>query len=330
MGTLDAILAEAGTQFGLNTSKTSSLLSGLLSLITDSGGLSAFIDRLRKSGLSDFVSSWLGSGAPRPISSSTLETALGHDTIDKIASKAGLSFSTASSALAFMLPNIIQRLTPGGVVPTHLPSDVLAYASSATGAVAAGARQAAYATERAVQKAGVPAWIWPLLALIAIFFVGYWIWNSRQSATNAVFNAADEVRMAASRASAALAALKPGFSAQDLVSAVNLNIINFPSGSAQIPADDTVFLSKAAAAIKMAPAGTVLEIDGYTDNTGDPSSNLALSQQRADAVRSYLIEQGVDPNALVAKGYGDTKPIGSNDTEEGKFRNRRIEFVIVK
>lgn len=330
MGTLDAILAEAGTQFGLNTSKASSLLSGLLSLITETGGLGAFIDRLRKSGLGDIVSTWMGSGQPRAISSTTLEAAIGHDSIDKIASKAGLSFSTASSALAFMLPNLIQRLTPGGVIPTHLPSDVLAYAGSATSAVAAGARQAAYATERAVQKAGVPSWLWPLLAVIAIAFLGYWIWGSRQSATNAVFNIEDQVKMATSKATSALAALKPGFSAQDLVSAVNLNIINFPSGSAQIPADGTIFLSKAAAAVKMAPSGTVLEIDGYTDNTGDPSSNLALSQQRADAVRTYLIEQGVDPNTLVAKGFGDTKPVASNDTDEGKFRNRRIEFVILR
>jgi len=331
MGTLDAILAEAGAQFGLNTSKTTSLLSGLLSLINETpGGLGAFIERLRKSGLGDFVASWLGGGPPRPISSSTLETALGHDSIDRIASKAGLSFSTAASALAFMLPNIIQRLTPGGVIPNHLPSDVLAYAGSATGAVAAGARQAAYATERAVQKASMPAWLWPLLAIGAIFVIGFWIWGSRRSVNNTVFNIEDQVRIASQKASAALSALKPGFSAQDLISALNLNAINFSSASAQIPADDTIYLSKVASAIKMAPSGTVLEIDGHTDNTGESAANLALSQQRADAVRNYLIQQGVDSSVLVAKGFGDTKPVAPNDTEEGKFRNRRIEFTILR
>src|SRR5579862_9821321 len=138
MGTFDAILSQAGTEFGLNTSKTTSLLSGLVALINETpGGLGAFIERLRKSGLGDFVSSWMGNGQPRPISSSTLEAALGHDSIDKIASKAGLSFSTAASALALMLPNLIQRLTPGGIIPTHLPSELLSYASSATGVVAA-------------------------------------------------------------------------------------------------------------------------------------------------------------------------------------------------
>ncbi len=83
MGTFDAILAEAGNQFGLSTSKTTSLLSGLLSLITETpGGLGAFLDRFRKVGLGDSVSSWLGGSNPRPISSGTLEAALGCGTIN--------------------------------------------------------------------------------------------------------------------------------------------------------------------------------------------------------------------------------------------------------
>lgn len=329
MGTFDTVLADAGTQFGLNTVKTSSILSGLLSMITETpGGLGAFLDRLRKGGLSDFVSSWLGGSSPRPISSNTLEAAMGRDPIDKIASKAGLPFSTVSSALAFMLPNIIHRLTPGGVIPTHLTSDMLSYASRATNTVSAGTRQAAYATERAVKKAGVPGWLWPLLAALAIVVLGYWLWNSRVSVQNSAFNVEEQVRLAGQKATAALGALKPGFTAQELVSAVNLNVINFSTASAQIPADQYDFLNKVAIAIKAAPANTVLEIGGYTDNSGDTTSNLDLSQQRAEAVRNYLVRQGVNPNVLIPKGYGDTRPVGSNDTEEGKFRNRRIEFTV--
>jgi outer membrane protein OmpA-like peptidoglycan-associated protein/uncharacterized protein YidB (DUF937 family) len=329
MGILDAVLAEAGSQFGLNSSKTTSLLSGLLSMINETpGGLGAFLDRLRKAGLGEFVTSWLGNANPRSISSSTLEAAIGRDPIDKIASKAGLSFSTAASAIAFMLPSLVQRLTPGGVIPTHLPSDILAYASSATAAVAAGTRQAVSATERAVRKAGVPAWLWPLLAILAIFFLGYWLWNSREPAKNAAFNIEEQLRLGGQKAIAALGSLKPGFTAQDLVSALNLNVINFATGSAQIPADQSDYLNRVALALRAAPSGTVIEIAGHTDNTGDATSNMSLSQQRADAVRNYLIQQGVDGNMLVAKGYGDTKPVGPNDTEEGKFRNRRIEFTV--
>ena len=329
MGTLDAVLADASNQFGMSSAKTTSLLSGLLAMINEMpGGLGAFVDRLRKSGLGDFVSSWLGSGEPRPISSTSLEAAIGRDSIDKLASKAGLSYATAASALAFMVPKLVNRLAPGGVIPTHFSSDVLAYASGATGAVAAGTRQAAYATERAVQKAGVPAWLWPLLALLAVILLGYWFWSSRQTTRSVVWDPTEQVRIASEKASAALAALKPGFSAQELVTALNLNVINFASGSAQIPMESNDYLSRVAVALKAAPPGTALEIAGHTDNTGDASGNMTLSQQRADAVRAYLISQGVNGDMLVAKGYGDSKPVASNDTDEGKFHNRRIEFSL--
>jgi outer membrane protein OmpA-like peptidoglycan-associated protein len=89
-------------------------------------------------------------------------------------------------------------------------------------------------------------------------------------------------------------------------------------------------LQSAAAQIKELKPGTVLEIAGYTDNTGDAAANVALSQQRADAVRNVLIHAGVDPSMLVAKGYGSANPIGSNDLLEGRFRNRRIEYRILK
>ena len=327
MGTLDAVLTDVGSQLGISGSKTTSLLSGLLSIITETpGGLSGFLDRFRQAGLTDIVSSWIGGTNPRPLSSTGLELAVGRDSIDKIASKSGLSFSTAASALSLMLPNLIQRLTPGGVIPNRLPNDILAYAGSATAAMAAGTRDAAYAVERKVKSSA--AWLWPLLAVVALFLLGYWFWGSRQTATNTAFNIAERVQAATQKATAALGALKPGFTANDLITALNLNVINFASASAQIPVDSTDYLNKVALAIKAAPSGTVLEIGGHTDNTGDSASNMALSQQRADSVRAYLIQQGVDSNALVAKGYGDTRPVAANDPEEGKFRNRRIEFTL--
>jgi outer membrane protein OmpA-like peptidoglycan-associated protein/uncharacterized protein YidB (DUF937 family) len=332
MGTLDTILTEAGTQFGLSNSKASSLLSSLLSLINETpGGLAAFLDRFRKVGLGDSVSSWLGNAPPRPIADTALELALGHDRLDKIAARAGLSYSTVSSALGFMIPNVVQRLSPGGIVPTRLPADVLAYAGSATSAVAAGARETAYAASSAVRKTGVSAWLWSilgLLALLALFLIGYRIFGSHLTSMDTAFNVDEQVRLATQKASAALAALPSGFTANDLISALNLNVINFASNSAQLPADSTDYLNRVAAAIKAAPTGTGLEISGHTDNTGDSASNMTLSQQRAEAVRGYLIQQGVSPSMLIAKGYGDTRPVASNATEEGKFRNRRIEFSV--
>lgn len=72
-----------------------------------------------------------------------------------------------------------------------------------------------------------------------------------------------------------------------------------------------------------------LRIEGHTDNVGTDAKNLILSQNRADAVKKYLIGKGVDGAKLEAFGYGSTKPIADNDTKEGRQKNRRVEMKIV-
>jgi outer membrane protein OmpA-like peptidoglycan-associated protein/uncharacterized protein YidB (DUF937 family) len=136
----------------------------------------------------------------------------------------------------------------------------------------------------------------------------------------------DAVKGAGTKVLAALSALKPGFGAADVAGVLNLHIINFDTGSAAVPWFNRQVLKTAAAALKQLPAGTVIEIAGYTDNTGDPAANLTLSQQRADAVRAVLIDYGVPAGLLTAKGYGAANPIAPNDTPEGRFQNRRIEY----
>jgi OmpA-OmpF porin, OOP family len=69
------------------------------------------------------------------------------------------------------------------------------------------------------------------------------------------------------------------------------------------------------------------EIQGHTDSDGDDAYNMKLSQARADAVKAFLAETGIDSSRLTAKGYGESKPISDNSTPEGKASNRRVEFV---
>jgi OmpA-OmpF porin, OOP family len=69
------------------------------------------------------------------------------------------------------------------------------------------------------------------------------------------------------------------------------------------------------------------EIDGHTDNSGASAHNATLSQQPADAVKEQLVTMGIDGSRLTTKGLGDTKPMATNDTPEGKANNRRVEFV---
>ena len=135
---------------------------------------------------------------------------------------------------------------------------------------------------------------------------------------------------ATSKTQAALASLHAGFGTTDLLNILNQSIINFPADSAEIPAVSKTLLQQAAVAFKQLPTGTVIEIGGYTDATGDPAANLQLSQQRAEAVRAALIQAGVDPGMLVAKGYGSANAVAGNDSLEGRLRNRRIEYRVMK
>jgi len=72
----------------------------------------------------------------------------------------------------------------------------------------------------------------------------------------------------------------------------------------------------------------LIEISGHTDSVGSDDTNLQLSRRRAEAVSDYLKRAGVGAERMTAVGYGKTRPIASNDSEEGRARNRRIEFDV--
>lgn len=121
--------------------------------------------------------------------------------------------------------------------------------------------------------------------------------------------------------------LKDPISVDDLLKAMNLYIINFPSGDYHITkAEDKAFLQKAAGFIQKLPPTAVIEVGGHTDSAGNKQKNEKLSQDRAQAVRDELVKLGVKDTVLKMNGYGDSKPKASNDTEDGRFQNRRIEY----
>ncbi|HEX7114391.1 MAG TPA: OmpA family protein [Steroidobacter sp.] len=74
---------------------------------------------------------------------------------------------------------------------------------------------------------------------------------------------------------------------------------------------------------------TVVEVAGHTDSTGSDQYNMQLSERRAEAVARYLVSQGIKQQRLITVGAGETRPIASNDTEEGRAANRRVELTIV-
>lgn len=72
------------------------------------------------------------------------------------------------------------------------------------------------------------------------------------------------------------------------------------------------------------------EVQGHTDGTGDAASNQKLSERRAQAIVDKMVELGVSPSRLVAVGKGESEPISTNDTEAGRAKNRRVEFIVIQ
>ncbi|ERL55788.1 OmpA/MotB domain protein [Psychrobacter aquaticus CMS 56] len=104
-------------------------------------------------------------------------------------------------------------------------------------------------------------------------------------------------------------------------------IVEFESGSANLTPMGLGILDDMAAVLRRISDKPVL-ITGHTDNVGNPTANLALSNERAEAVKQYLIGRNIDAARLSTTGKGDSDPIASNDNEEGRTRNRRIEFTL--
>lgn len=131
---------------------------------------------------------------------------------------------------------------------------------------------------------------------------------------------------------AALDALPDPFTPEQLIKALNILIINFQSGSSQILPRRIAALQKGAGYIKRLPANVTLEIGGHTDNTGNDTANMSLSQARANAVKDMLVTFGVNGTILQTKGYGATvpKPGFDPNSDLGKFLNRRIEYSILR
>ena len=103
--------------------------------------------------------------------------------------------------------------------------------------------------------------------------------------------------------------------------------IQFETGKAVIDPDSAGLLDRLIEAVLRCPASQI-EIAGHTDSNGEKEANLALSMRRAQSVADYFIKAGIPKERISATGFGSERPVASNDTEEGKAQNRRIEFVV--
>jgi len=107
-----------------------------------------------------------------------------------------------------------------------------------------------------------------------------------------------------------------------------LRDVRFSYNSATLTDDDRRILENVAAALAAYPEIRV-EIGGHTDSTGSSAYNARLSERRAEAVRQYLVGEGVGANRMTARGYGESQPIADNSTQEGRELNRRVELTVI-
>lgn len=165
----DRLVAETAARFDLSTANVSALLLGVLALVTceRTGGPEGFVDLFRRVELGDVVTSWFGGRAGRSMSPAQLESALGITALNKLADSSGLTRSSVTSALTFLVPRLFAGLTPGGFLPssTALQTRVDEYRQRPTDTV--DVRQPTH---------GLPAWLpWAALALMAftgLFLLG--------------------------------------------------------------------------------------------------------------------------------------------------------------
>lgn len=143
------------------------------------------------------------------------------------------------------------------------------------------------------QKKSFPIWMW-LLPLLLLLALGLWFLNRAPKAV-------------------------------PVASSQSLGSINFDTDQAALTTDSKNVLDRATDLMKQKP-DTRLRVQGFTDSTGDPAHNVALSNQRSDAVSQYLVAKGIDRSRLALDGFGQSNPVASNVTNQGKAENRRVEL----
>jgi outer membrane protein OmpA-like peptidoglycan-associated protein len=146
--------------------------------------------------------------------------------------------------------------------------------------------------------------------------------RARQAAAQAE---AEKAQLRAQLLSQLNSILQTRDSARGLI--VNMSDVLFDTGSYTLKPGAREKLAKISG-IVLAHHGLSLQIEGHTDSVGGDDFNQQLSERRADSVRDFLAEQGVAPSSITAHGFGKTQPVASNDTPEGRQRNRRVELVV--
>ena len=351
----DVLIRELGARFGLGD-KSGELLRIVLAYMTnkETGGLAGFLEKFKAAGLGPLVQSWLGNTAsPQPLNNTQVEAALGSSggLLDLVSRQISAPRDNITGALAYLIPGLVGKLTPGGSMPTAVPAEINAFIGDSKAVLAP------LAAPVAAASGGIAKWLpWLIGALVVLFGLSYCMKKPDTSGTPApvaseAAPAATEVAPAASEvapvapaseaapvapASEATPAAAPASEGAVVLEAVPegsavvagnahgvpLVQVFFDTGKTEVAAD---FATKAAdlLAYLKANAGAKAVVSGFNDPTGDPVKNAELSKQRAKAVQAALVAQGIEEARAVLEKPADTT--GSSMTNAAA---RRVDVVI--
>jgi uncharacterized protein YidB (DUF937 family)/outer membrane protein OmpA-like peptidoglycan-associated protein len=343
----DVLIKELAAKFGLGD-KAMPLVQMVLAYMTnkETGGLSGFMDKFSSAGLGPVAQSWLGAGPDaKPLEGEQINQVLGGNggLVSQITSKLGINSGVATSALGFLLPSMIGKLTPGGKLPFGLPNELgslLATGQSLLGASAAGVGAVAGATGAAAGAAagGVMKWL-PWIAVVAAVVFGISFCSKKSVEVVAPVPAVTAPAPASVTEPAAVVAPAPAPVADTAA------VVADPEGSAVVawefegaPALKVFFDSgKTLIAPEFADKGVTLVeflkansnakavISGFNDPTGNPARNAELAKTRAQAVQAALVGLGVANEQTLVEKAAD-----STDTSTSNAQARRVEVVIRK
>lgn len=341
------------------------ILSGLASLASSDTGASQLVNMISKLGGDGNILNELGSllgGGPSTQTTMTagrdaLQTIFGgkmNGVIEALAGASGVKQTSASSLLSLLVPLVLgvlgrERKTAGldaAGLASLLRNQRGSWASLLPGALstllgaagpAAAARPVAPPPPPPAPASSPMRWLIPL-ALLGL--IGAWL-GSRgcgDTARDVATTAQQRVSRVALPGGANLDVREGGFHynlSRYLGDTADTNVprtfvfedLNFETGSAALQPDSRRVVEDLIVIMKAYPTARG-RLEGHTDNTGDAAANKTLSDARARTVRDAMVAGGIDAARLDAAGFGQERPVASNDSEEGRAKNRRTELVI--
>ncbi len=312
----EVLIREAAVRFGLGD-KALPVLQMLLAYMTarESGGLAGFLEKFKAAGLGPIIQSWLGGGpAAQPIANSQIETVLGSSggLLSLVTGRFQLERDSVTSALGYLMPALVGKLTPGGSIAGSLPPEVAELAAAGQPLLAAPIPAISSSPGGAV--GGVFKWLpWVIVALAVVFGASYW------SKGGPAETAPPQTPASAAGDAAAPMPATPMPSASNAAPDSTPTAVAVPAGAAVVASEvggqpslavyfdvgktDVApdFASQARPLVDYLKAhdGVQAVISGFADPTGDAAANEELARNRARAVQATLVALGIAEDRTV-------------------------------